>query len=353
MAPCAGDPACRASCVTAHLIGANPPEEAFGACLASSCSDSCGLTCGGMAQFLDDAATSCQSCMVDKGLCDAGTSCTTDPDCQAIAWCTIANAHLDRAQACESMLDAGWDAAFAIRTGALTSCSTECAIGNQWWCLGRIPTQPQLNSTTQIRVGLTDLVTQEAGVGVSVAACAPFEPPCTASSTGVSDDAGVATVSFQTSNTLGATGYLYVSDGGVAPELLFWGFPLSEPSVRLTASVLAQTELSGFLLLLGSIDSSRGVVSVLAQDCDGYASPGMRFSISPSDGETRLYYVHGSSFGQTGPTDRSGIALFVNVPVGNVTVTATPDALGGKPSCITQAIAAQGMLTGVVLPPNQ
>jgi hypothetical protein len=142
----------------------------------------------------------------------------------------------------------------------------------------------------------------------------------------------------------------------VIPELLFWGFPLSEARLTDQIGTFSQTTATASALssLLGvPVDLKRALVAVGATDCGINGAPGVTFSISPADADTQVFYATGTGFSSadsgTGP---QGLALFVNVPVGTVTVTAIPGALGHA-SSVVQGFTRAGTVTGFGAPVNQ
>ena len=363
LGPAGGDPARRASCVRTNLIGVNTAEEGLSACLAASCAHPCGLDCGGIAGVVGpDAATACQSCAVtNTDLCNAATTCLSDPACVGWLWCILGNVQQDRQQACESALDAAADAATALRRGAITSCQAQCGLGDQWFCVGHPTSPPQPNPTTTVAVSLYENITQKPVPGVRIEGCSQVDHTCgTVLSNATTDDAGSAILSVTRLGTgPGASGYLLMTDGGIAPEIAYWGYPLSEPTINLSVPVLTEPDLAFIESQLGGvvIDQSRALVTVAAYDCDGFGSPGVTFTIDPSDSETKLFYIDQSTFGFTpdASTDPSGLALFVNVLVpssGVVQVTATPAALT-KASSVEAVVVRPNTITVVPMAPNQ
>jgi hypothetical protein len=72
-----------------------------------------------------------------------------------------------------------------------------------------------------------------------------------------------------------------------------------------------------------------------------------------SDAGAKPLYLSGGSFnGAADQTDQLGQAVFLNVPVGPVTVGQTPLAVGHMTSVATVFVRA-GAITGIALRPNQ
>jgi hypothetical protein len=140
------------------------------------------------------------------------------------------------------------------------------------------------------------------------------------------------------------------------PSLVFWGFPLSEPTFRFHPAVFTTddiNEVSDALALAGvTADPSDALVAMSAYDCWGTQSPGVTFSLS-TDAGAQIVYLDDGTFSLAGPTDTTGSAAAVNVPPGTLTITARPAALGGRASSVVPVTAQAGAVTFVLLLPNQ
>jgi hypothetical protein len=198
-------------------------------------------------------------------------------------------------------------------------------------------------------------------VGASVQACGQFDPACTpALFSTTSDDAGVVTVTLPAGGGVqgyGATGYLAIDASAREPQLFFWGFPLSEPSFpSLYDQVPTWTYVDVIAGAVGvTLAQELGTLALIATDCTGSRAPGVRFDVNPKDQRTELFYVsNGKLPSKTATsTDASGVALVANVPVGTLTITAFPDALGGKPSASLQVLTRANAETVAIIVPNQ
>jgi hypothetical protein len=359
---CQGDPTCRSRCTFENVGSPDPAEAQLSACLAAQCSAPCGLACGGGAAALvgPDAAASCQSCIVANA-CTQATTCAGDPECAAYARCSLANPLLDELQACQSAHAAGaaeFQALFGVERA---QCANDCAVGQQWQCLGHVPgTPPPLGPSTAVTLTIRD--TSQAPVpGALVQVCPLFDIACpVALSSGTTDDAGTTTVNVPPGpQGFGVTGYLSITaPPTLAPELLFWGFPLSEPTVVFPTSGLPTPAVVTMVsnALGDPIAADRAFVLVEVADCDNFTAPGVTLSLdAPDAGDAgwQLFYRENGAFSKTAKsTDGLGQALLANVPAGSITITATPVALG-RPSSIVTAYTRAGWGTEVALPPNQ
>lgn len=349
---CDGGAACRAHCVSANLIGPNSFETGLAACLATSCVQQCGIPCGGFEQYFGvDAAVACQGCIEANG-CQAALSCAQDPACQAAVWCIVTNSNPDLEGDCVTQHDPGFgDAGF----GLPSSCTNDCAVGSQWYCVGD-PPPPATNSTSAFTLTLYDVLLGATHpiANATVVACSPIDANCSSPLTSpqASGDGGVVTVIVPSN-----AGYLSISGANLVPELFVPADPFSVvASGSDTLPVFTQSDLSTVTAAIPvPVDLSRGIVVAAVHDCDAFGS-GVTLEIHPSDGETQvLYFLHGVPSLSVQSTDSTGAAAIVNVPVdaGPITVTATPLVLGGRPSTEMQAFAWPGTVTYLSMVVNQ
>jgi hypothetical protein len=356
---CSGDPACRAQCVSDHRIGPDPAETQLAACLAAHCAQPCGIVCGGFAQMWGaDAATGCQTC-ISKNFCAVGQTCAVDPECQAQSWCRQIP-ELDQLEACQYGYDAGPAPFHAFVGDVTTSCANECAWGSQWWCVGNMPAQPIPVQVTKATFALYDEVTNAPTVGASLQICDPIDPACTRPIVGgTSGPDGRVTVSIPSSTLLnGPVGYALVSGTGLIPTLNYWGYPLTAPNLLYYLATFKQADINLLKQLTPvPVDLTRALVTAIAFDCDFISAPGVTFSVSPSDANTRVIYVGQDGLPTTGlsATTAAGTALIVNVPVdaGPLTITETPRVLGQPSSILQRGILLPGTITQFAGPVTQ
>ncbi|HEY1691684.1 MAG TPA: hypothetical protein VGG39_05965 [Polyangiaceae bacterium] len=354
---CSGDPTCRARCLSAYRVPSDRAEADLAACLAAHCAAPCNLTCGaGLAeQFGADAAVGCQACLA--GTCDAPSACASDPECQAIEDCTISSTADDRAQACLAAHDAGLDAFVAFSAATENACRGACAYGSQWSCVGHEPPRAEPSGDTQMTLFVFDGQLNQAVPGVSVTVCNADDPVCSVPPSGQTGPDGLVT--FTVPRVLvtgyGATGYLSLSGPGLLPESYVWGYPLSEPAVRLQGAVFTDAGVGALESLLGvSILPERALIAAVAFDCNDSLAVGARVEVQPSDAQTVVACLRGG-LPTVGPiSDDEGECLIVNVPVtaSPVTVTVTPEGLGTPSSVVTGFVHA-GSGTGFLAHPNQ
>jgi hypothetical protein len=353
---CQGDVTCRAGCTYGRLIGPNPYEETFAACLVKSCAAPCGLECGGAAEIFGvDAAAGCQECMTAQP-CSVLAACASDPSCQTRVWCNISTPRPDRSQACFAAIDGGADAyAAGVDSFLSAGCSSECQ-GEQWYCLKDLG-NPQFVPSTTMTYRLGDALSGDPVAGASVTVCGQsLLLDCDASADApTTDDAGTAMVPLPGA---GPTGYLSVSGQGLYPQLTFWGFPLSEPTYSYSGSIFSRTGVTSLASATAAqvgvnIDTvGHAFIEVGVIDCRGNGARGVTLSLDPPDSGAQLIYINTGVPTLSGPTDGTGEAVFVNVPAGVFTVTATPVALGHA-SSVLPVKTMTGTETVVTLVPNQ
>jgi hypothetical protein len=359
-----GQVTCRARCIAAHRIGVDPADIAISACLAGQCASPCGLTCGAFgAEFGVDAAQGCETCLLDKG-CVSSQACASNPQCVGLVLCQVTNPFLDRQEACSEAFDGGSSAGSDLSTVVTGVCHDQCAAGSQWFCVGS-PLPARLSTQTAMTLQLNDLLSGAPVAGATVAACSPLDPQCSADagylSIATSGPDGGLTLTISSGSTSGPTGYLAITAPTLTPELFYWGYPLSEPTLAEGIPVLSTSDTQA-VVQLGESDGipvdlrTHAFVGLGVLDCMHVLAPEVGISISPMDpdGGTRVVYFKGGFPSKTATqTDSSGTAVIVNVPVSDqVTITATPVALG-RPSSIVSVITRPGTDTYIQLPVNQ
>jgi hypothetical protein len=230
---------------------------------------------------------------------------------------------------------------------AYRACGSACAIGSNWVCLGKVNWPFPVAAKSTVHLSLYDFATGAPEVGVQASLCSTGGG-C-GSVVGVSDDAGEVAVevplpAMSTHNYLGPVGAIRFSAAddagasGIATMLLYWGFPLSQPSLgALGLGMVTPAERSA--LDAGPQLAGRGYLAITVADCSGIPAAGVTFTLSPSDG-ARLFYVQNQVFVDTATqTDSFGLAAAYNVVAGPVQVTATLAATGeivGRESVVVQ-----------------
>jgi len=375
LASCTGDSIarskCRTQCVVDHPTQ-SPAVSAISACLASECTEECGLSCGGIPALLTppDASPACESCFESGGECAAAKACAASPDCDAYARCFIScPPAVDCQEACAAAHDAGAGLFAPVWQGysTATACAKQCAYGNNWNCVGRVAYPAPDASSLTVTIQLVDTNVQPAtGIHVDLAYAPPFQNGSLLSS-GVTDDAGMLALDVTPfpdhapGKGLGQPfqGWLQFTSPDIIPE---WAGAASA-STQARDTWKAGLTVSGPAWFAEQLqargiaqDPSRAWLIVAAQDCFVSQSPDVRIDIGGTlDVQTVVsYYLSTSDAG----TSSNGIALILNVPVVAgapftvVSLTATPAALGAPSSVFPQVFVQGGTVTFVALPPT-
>jgi len=346
---CSGDPGCRSRCIGDNPVGTSSDVSALSACLASNCETACGLTCGSIGASVapPDAGASCETCLESKGAsCDPARACGSSVDCQAYAQCLHAYTTPDWFQACATEHDAGAALYALLDNVASAGCAAACAYGLDWRCVGHVtwptPAGPPGSATTFVFDRVHDGNTSAAIAGAKVAFCtasnvsgslgvgAPqCDPPFVS---GVTNDAGYVEINVPTaepnSGTLvGSDWWALVSAPGYPPFYYYSFFPLSQSvwtaSPGLSPYVFTASDLAAAYAAAldgGAQTPGTGGVQAWVYDCQYHAAPGVQVTASPA--------VLSSDAGTVASGFGMGSASFGNVPVGTLTLTATPPGLG-------------------------
>jgi hypothetical protein len=381
---CNGDPKCRSQCTIDNPVGLATDVSALSACLASNCETACALTCGGVADLISepDAAVACQQCLLERN-CPQTEACASSELCVGFVMGFLAFPTLDSIEVSEQTrcansaalglefligglsticgknpptLDA--DASLSSTAGAFAQsygpCTTPCAIGNYWACVGHV-TWPSPNSTTYtLGYTVADYVTSKPVEGALVQVCQPLDESCGVPlAHGTTDANGRVSLKFQNirdGSGLGLNGFLRTTGAGIVPLDLYWGFPLVEAQLpNLSGPAVAPTELQDQWNALNVMaDPNRGTVVVTVGDCRIQTAPGVKITLSTADMSTQGFSTTGAT---TSTTGQSGVVVFANVPAVNTTITATPLALG-KPSSQVTVTVHPGTITEALMYPT-
>jgi hypothetical protein len=351
LVPCANDYACRARCLIDHAGKqyVAPEIAPLNQCVATSCANECGLTCGIADSFAEpDSAPACAACLGSNS-CAKWVACGADVDCETVALCAATCVTQDCQLACGDGLDAGAQL-YLTALGNATSCVPTCNIGSYWECVNDVP--PELvrgAGETSLTLGIAG-----AGAGVTVTACPSLaDQTCTPSlATTKTDENGNAQFEFDVVNppALGFYGYFEISGPGLAPELLFLEFPLSEAQSNLLAWTLTTDTLQGYYTR-ESVEPSantRATVWVEATDCHWIFAPGVTVEATGIDAETKeTYNTHGAT-----ATDISGFAFFLDAPAPqDITVGVTSPTAGRVATGLT-VFTRPGWVSFIVVHPN-
>jgi hypothetical protein len=357
---CGGDYACRSACNTAaYPVGAETDIPALDTCVAVSCRDQCGMTCGQAASYTTpaDAAAGCETCIANPnmGTCAAALACFTSLACQTSGHCAQACTTPDCRSACAN--DAGNDNALvnaALSEGLF--CYTPCRVGRNWTCVNRV-VWPQVAEagTQQATLTLINPFTTATPAppvpGASVNACAD-EACSTPLSTATADDAGIVTLpDLGSSSFLGFGGYFAMSAPAYVPNFFYLSFPLSQANAHLTLSMMSQTTLANTLSEASITPTpGRGTVWVQVEDCLLLPAPDV---VVKADGlpPSSVIYTTGNTPSLTATsTDYTGYAFFFNVAPGPLTLHAIPNDTGIESSTLTVYVRADAMSAVWLLP---
>ncbi len=361
-AACAsGDDACFARCVDANPLGTSSLVAALEACLAGRCESPCNLSCGNVVSYFvpPDAAATCSKCVAASGACEPGASCGTSTDCLEYGECLRAcGPGLDCTQQCAAVHEAGAALAPPFTNLFVGNCATPCQGGNWWYCAGNVTPPNALASSTTVtlQVQLYPPVLGPAA-GVLAEACAAGDLGCaTPLSDGGTDEGGF--VPLPVPQQLGGGGFdgyyrLWSPDGGVVPELLYISYPIREATFLFTDSVVEPLTLQGLLSNLHVTQApGNGYVGVIAYDCANTLAPNVQISTdAPGDAGVQVFYQQQGQFSAGLTTDPSGLAVLTNVPVGTITVMATPAGFTAPVGHLPVNVE-QGKLTIVALAPD-
>jgi hypothetical protein len=369
---CDGDPRCRSQCSVDHPGGTGSDVSALSACLASHCNAACGLGCGGLAIITSpDTATACQDCF-GANACTSEQACTSSADGDAYVRCLVACATPDCRQTCATTHTSGVTLCSPMIRAFSGTCSTPCGFGRFWGCVGSV-SWPLAEWNNVVMTGEVDSIPSltPVGQGVDVSVSEYCPPGVTGVlAQGQTNDSSMVTLlvpqAFGGAGTgHGLDGCLIVTSPSYLQTFWYWGYPLTAPAVTWQEHYDAGTPIEpsvGYLPLFGTAlvmqltttlggtpDSTRGVLSFGVHDCLGDPAPDVQVTTNVQDPEMRVTY--GTTLDLTATaTDSTGIVTIVNVPVGPVTLTATPLALKRPSSSITVAVAAATLTAGGLYP---
>jgi len=357
LAACGGNPTCRSSCPLGSGSLGDPATPALFACVAAECGAPCNLPCGGLFTNVVDAAAGCETCMKSSSACAKGLTCASDVACASGLLCALGTHTPDTLQQCWTGDDAGFTE-FTAWLAAVSGDCPACAVSTDWSCAGKVqwPESPPHPLTLDLLVETS--IGGMALAGVTATLCNPASSTCAPLATATTGADGTAHLSLPggTTGYLGPSGYLDLSmpDGGIVPELYDWGFPLTESEVHLTAAVISPVMLDSTLSALGvTPDPTRGYVVASAFDCVVAGAAGVQAGfMMGADAETKCFYFENGIPSTTATaTDRSGVAVCMNVLPGPVTVTETPTGFA-SPVGSVPTFVRPGEITYITLLPT-
>jgi hypothetical protein len=370
LAGCDGDLACRGRCIIENPVGTTPETPAIDACLASNCQSACNLPpCGGLGSLLSppDDAVGCEQCLADNNACTAGTTCAASLACNTFFECVQSCFTYDCRQACANAY--GTESSIAPAGNAWNGpCRTQCAYGQDWSCVGHVSWPSPKAATSELRLLIADTADGTKGLpGLIVSYCHGGDDTCTDSPQVTNTDStGIATFQISLAPSDAPEPYANYfqivsndeSSEMIVPELLFFGFPPSEPEweqIQQSASeplfvtgpalVVKTTELPSFSL---PAKPGTGYIAAVTIDCLSAYAPGVEVATVPPASEPPHYYA---SVTQKATALPFPVAVFTSIPPGYPTVIATPVVLD-KPSSSVPVLVREGYITAVLLGPT-
>jgi hypothetical protein len=190
-----------------------------------------------------------------------------------------------------------------------------------WSCIGQVQWPPPKKAAIYAHLTLFEATTMEPLPGMTVDACSADDPDCAApQATDVSNDEGQVFLEDLPTGAVGWLGSFRVSGPGVATNLVTHVKPLTDDTTY-DAPIVSQATLDGAAQLMGtSADPERGHVLVDAHDCTFQLARDVSIAVGSADDGTVFGYGNPPD-SNASATDQSGIAVALNVPPGDVTVT--------------------------------
>ena len=198
--------------------------------------------------------------------------------------------------------------------------------GAPWACLGHVTNDEDVAATpVTLMFPFLDLVSGDPIVGVEVQACAKLDVSCASPLTGMIASNAEGYVSVPV--TAGFDGYLKTSFSGGPPTYCFINPPVIDSTPRddtdlvttFDYEVIAKETVDG-----GAINPAYGTVFSNVGDCNGNNGEAVSVTLDNHDANTTIaYQINGLPTVGATQTDSSGNVVVINVPPGNVTLTAT------------------------------
>jgi hypothetical protein len=225
---------------------------------------------------------------------------------------------------------------------------------SKWGCIGTVEWDAATTEPLNIHANLARLIGEQPVANAPAKVCAPLDVDCEMPlSEGVSDEDGKLVVEAH----YGFRGYTLISPPPdypeMAPAIMWSNPPLFEENPDPNVAHLTSTgEVASAAAIVGAdVDPAMGHLFGLTVDCMGQLTSGVVIKAGTVGPETTAYYIKGSLPSPTATeTDPNGQAGYVNLPPGNVTITATSTE-AGKYAEVTILIKA-GHVTYLALPPT-
>ena len=362
------DARCRAACVATRSAASSDEIAALESCRTTSCASQCAPQCGDTPLLVPAAAADACAACVTHQCCDKASACAANVACVSILECLDTHSTPDGWSACTDVRYPSGVASYVDLNGCLeTGCIDECAVGNDWSCLGRVafPAAPSDTITQKLKV-VDSLDQTKTLTGLQAVVCSATDVQCVHPSAPFTfDAAGIAIVVVQTTTTtsgrVGFDGFVLITDPTYSaanpksykPSFLY-AFPaLTESGVTRTLIMSSNDSVATASSFVGvTIDPTRGILVVSAIDCVGRRSPNVSFTVSTADAETRVVYAKGAFLDRNATsTGRLGGAIIVNVPPGQFTLTAIANDTGQRTS-VTPGYARADALSLVLAVPT-
>jgi len=299
------------------------------------------------------------SLMVDAGQ----QQCHTDQDCTTRGGLFAGSRCVNTVCVAAAVgADAGHDAtADSARADARVDAHRDAAAsdasdaGNQpWACLGHHPAPTASSATATFKLTLTDFFTNAAVTTVTVKACASATDPSCALPEATRTPDATGTVTFALDTSQGPfTGYFWVSpvagDAGAGPDasgtsgldgaapdggqlgadaylpsrIYYSDDPIAGDFTDSWSLITGSTEATLTKLFgLPPVDTKLGIALLTVLDCNRNQATGVSVAVDQVSTETEGFYEKNGTISATATqTDSSGVAGFVNVPVGARTFT--------------------------------
>ena len=151
---------------------------------------------------------------------------------------------------------------------------------------------------------------------------------------------------------VGLNGFMRMTSPQIRTDFYYWGYPFGGSQLDLFGETTSPDYFAQGWAQLGiTPDPARGMVNAVPYSCPslGGDQSGIRVTINSADSATRSFSV--PAFVETDVTDSAGDLVFINVPAGDIVVTAIPLAIG-KPSSVVSAHVQAGASTSVLLFPT-
>jgi hypothetical protein len=243
-----------------------------------------------------------------------------------------------------------------------------------WSCLGKVsaPTPPR--ATASWSFGLIDPFTQKPVKGATVKTCAKTDVGCASPfETALSDDEGVARFKVLPTGTTGFDGFFEAQlgaettnlnysralDGDGSSSRYYWG-DSALATLFTSSDVKRDSSLATIGMQVHDCKQFPGGVPCTGSGCTSYYPGGVSFTIDSQDPKIVTGYIQGASGGvpggvvvspkETSTSPRVGLAGFLNVPPGPVTVTAKVAATGQTIASYPVAARAGAMTLLLVAP---